>query len=69
VFSVLFVRGVCFTENDLAKLLVLSADDGRTVHIISLETPLVWDGMAAADGRLYVSATDGHILCLGADQE
>jgi hypothetical protein len=26
----------------------------------------VFDGLSAASGRLYVSLTDGRILCLGA---
>jgi outer membrane protein assembly factor BamB len=30
---------------------------------IELEAPVVWDGVAAADGRLYVSLTNGRVVC------
>jgi len=30
---------------------------------IALPAPVVWDGVAAADGRLYVSLTDGRVVC------
>ncbi|MHC4401892.1 MAG: outer membrane protein assembly factor BamB family protein [Planctomycetota bacterium] len=60
----LWIGGI---ENDLGKLQVLSASDGQTIHTISLDTPMVWDGMAAAGGRLYVATTNGNILCLGGE--
>jgi outer membrane protein assembly factor BamB len=52
----------CATED--GKLTVFSAGDGRQVatHEIS---PVVWDGMAAANDCLYVSTKAGDIVCLG----
>ena len=32
---------------------------------MSLDFGPLWDGMAIADGRLYVSTADGKLLCLG----
>lgn len=45
-------------------LLVLSATDGKVLSEIALATPPVFDGLAIAQGRLYVSTTDGKVLCL-----
>ncbi len=45
-------------------LRVLSAEDGRQITQRSIPAPL-WDGMAIADGRLYLSTADGKLLCLG----
>jgi len=44
---------------------IVSADDGSKVGEIALEHPVVWDGMAAAGGRLYVVTIDGKLTCLG----
>jgi hypothetical protein len=45
------------------RLWAVSADDGKKLAEYELDSPPVWDGMAAADGRLYVSMTDGTIAC------
>lgn len=49
-----------------AKLLVLDADTGEQAAEIELDAPPVWDGMAAAYGRLYMTTTSGVLMCLGA---
>ena len=46
------------------KLRVLSAADGKPLAERDLPAPL-WDGMAVAHGRLFVSTADGKLLCLG----
>jgi len=46
-----------------ALLWVVGASDGRTQAQYNLQSPPVWDGMAAANGRLYLSTTDGRISC------
>jgi outer membrane protein assembly factor BamB len=48
-----------------AKLLAVSAADGRTLAEYQLDSLPVWDGMAAANGRLYLSTLDGSVLCFG----
>jgi len=45
-------------------LWVVAAQDGSKVAEYELGSPVVWDGMAAAKERLYVSLTDGSVLCL-----
>ena len=44
-------------------LRAVAAADGRTLAELRLETTPVWDGLAAANGRLYLSATDGTLRC------
>ena len=44
-----------------ALLWVVSAKDGKRSDEIKLESPPVWDGMAAAGGRLFMGAMDGVV--------
>jgi outer membrane protein assembly factor BamB len=48
-----------------ALLWVVSAEDGEKLAEYKLETVPVWDSMAAANGRLYLSMNDGQIVCMG----
>jgi outer membrane protein assembly factor BamB len=48
-----------------ATLWALSKTDGAKLGETTLDVPPVWDGLAAAGGRLYISLTDGRLLCLG----
>jgi outer membrane protein assembly factor BamB len=47
-----------------AMLYAVSASDGKKLDEYPLQSPPTWDGMAAADGRLYLSSTDGKVFCL-----
>ncbi|MBA7670511.1 hypothetical protein ES703_78657 [subsurface metagenome] len=47
-----------------ALLWVVSASDGKKLTEYNLESPPVWDGMAAANGRLYLSMKNGRVLSL-----
>ena len=53
------------SEND-SVLDVIATVDGKTLRQYQLEAEPVFDGMAAAYGRLYVAMKDGKILCLAA---
>ena len=44
-------------------LWVVSKDDGTSQKRIELDTTPVWDGMAAAEGRLFLATTDGNVTC------
>ena len=48
-----------------ALLWAISTADGTKLGETKLDVPPVWDGLAAANGRLYVSMTDDTVLCLG----
>lgn len=52
-----------YSENDLV-LRVISTADGRTLKEYQLKAEPVFDGMAAAYGRLYISMKDGKVLCM-----
>jgi hypothetical protein len=41
----------------------VSAKDGSKLADYPLESPVVWDGMAAADEKLFLSTLDGAVLC------
>ncbi len=49
------------------SLWLVSAEDGTRTGEIALEDPVVWDGLAAAHGRLYVATASGRVLCFGAE--
>jgi len=44
---------------------LVSAADGEKLAEVALEAPPVFDGMAAANGSVYISTTDGKVLRLG----
>jgi len=48
-----------------ALLLVVSASDGEKLAEYKLDSPPVFDGMAAANGRLYFATIDGMVVCMG----
>jgi hypothetical protein len=45
----------------------ISTGDGRTAAEYPLDAEPVFDGMAAAYSRLYISTVDGGVVCLGAN--
>jgi outer membrane protein assembly factor BamB len=51
------------SKND-SVLQVISTADGKTLRQYPLEAEPVFDGMAAAYGRLYLAMKDGKILCM-----
>ncbi|MBM4088889.1 MAG: methyltransferase domain-containing protein [Planctomycetes bacterium] len=51
-----------------ALLVAVAALDGRQLASYRLDVAPVFDGLAAAAGRLYLSTLDGQVLCLGADE-
>ncbi|RMF95241.1 MAG: hypothetical protein D6741_11910 [Planctomycetota bacterium] len=48
-----------------SRLVVVSAADGKPVADYALDADIVWDGMAIAEGRLFVALKDGTVRCLG----
>jgi hypothetical protein len=46
-----------------ALLMAVSADDGEEMGRWSLDSPPVFDGMAVAGGRLYMTTMDGRVRC------
>ncbi|MHC4626250.1 MAG: outer membrane protein assembly factor BamB family protein [Planctomycetota bacterium] len=50
-------------------LAAYAADDGKILAEYKLPALPVWDGIAAAGGRLFISTLDGGIICMGRRQE
>jgi hypothetical protein len=48
-----------------AELLVASAADGSISQRIALDAVPVWNGLAVADGSLFLSGTDGAVYRIG----
>jgi len=48
------------------SLWFVSAKDGTKTGEVPLKHPVVWDGLAAAEGRLYAATTSGRVVCFGA---
>jgi outer membrane protein assembly factor BamB len=46
-------------------LAAFAAGDGRKLVEYKLPAPPVWDGMAAAGNRLFISTMDGYVVCMG----
>jgi hypothetical protein len=53
-----------YEEND-SVLMVVSSADGEVISECPLDAEPVFDGMAAAYGKLFLSLKDGSVLCLG----
>ncbi|MBN2317053.1 MAG: PQQ-binding-like beta-propeller repeat protein [Sedimentisphaerales bacterium] len=52
-----------FNGNKGALLLAVSTADGKTLAQYDLDSPPVFDGMAAANERLYMSTMNGQLIC------
>ncbi|MBS3777031.1 MAG: PQQ-binding-like beta-propeller repeat protein, partial [Bacteroidales bacterium] len=57
-----------FTGKDGAYLQVISAS-GKTRSTYKLDSPPVFDGLIAAENRLFMSSIDGRIQCFGSKDE
>jgi len=53
-----------FTADSPAVLVAFRPDDGEEVSRLKLESQPVFDGMAAAGGRVFLSTVDGKTVCL-----
>jgi outer membrane protein assembly factor BamB len=71
--KVLFVAGpgvdeydgqIDLNENRKAELIAISASDGSELARYQLDSMPVFDGMAAAYGRLFISMENGNLLCM-----
>jgi len=76
--EVIFVAGMPneFPEDDIYRvvegraggvLVAASSTDGKVLKTYRLQSPPVWDGMAAANGKLFISLANGQVQCWGAE--
>jgi hypothetical protein len=45
------------------KLVTVNAETGETLHTVELDTLPSWDGLAGAQGMLFLTTLDGRVLC------
>jgi outer membrane protein assembly factor BamB len=64
VVALVWAGDSLFAAGNEGGLIEFAAADGKVTARTSLDTP-VWDGMAAANGRLFVSTQNGDVVCLG----
>ncbi len=58
-------QNLAHAGNKGALLLAVSASDGNKLAQYELQMPPVFDGLIAADGRLFMAAIDGKVSCFG----
>jgi hypothetical protein len=46
-------------------LYVIDTESGKELSRVSIASPPVWNGIAAAGGNIYVSTVDGKVACFG----
>jgi len=56
-----------FEGRTTGMLHTASTGDGKPLAHRKLKNPPVWDGLAAAGGKLYMSAMDGSVTCMDRD--
>jgi outer membrane protein assembly factor BamB len=47
------------------SILAMNTEKGEVSSDVQLDSPPVWDGLAIAQGRLYVASVDGKVTCYG----
>jgi hypothetical protein len=63
VAAMVLTRDTLFVAGSRGGLTAVAVADGKAVARAALPPP-VWDGMAAAEGRLFVSTRAGEVVCL-----
>lgn len=63
--AVVLAGDIVFVVGTRGRLFALAAADGKRLAVRDAPAP-VWDGLAAAGGRLYLSTRNGRIICLAA---
>jgi hypothetical protein len=60
-------RQILFEDSAASKMAVFSADKGKMLSSIEIPCQPVFDGMAAADKRIYMALVNGQVVCYGAE--
>ncbi len=65
VYKELAAQDAALDGKSGGSLLAMNTAKGEFGSEVKLESPPVWDGMAVAQGRLYVASVDGKVICYG----
>jgi hypothetical protein len=55
-----------FDESGPAVLMAFSTRDGHSLARVPIDAQPVFDGLALAYGKVYMSTIDGNVVCMGA---
>jgi outer membrane protein assembly factor BamB len=50
-----------------ARLLAVDTASGKVLSTTTLSSPPTWDGLTAAQGKLFVSTLSGRLQCLASE--
>ena len=64
IVALVMAKDRVYLAGSKGALQIRNAADGKKVAERSIPVPL-WDGLAVAGGKLYISTRDGKLLCLG----
>jgi outer membrane protein assembly factor BamB len=59
-------RPTSLDPKDGSELWVLAGADGKLLQSLPLDARPAYDGLSAANGRLYLATEDGRLICFGA---
>ncbi|QDT08455.1 PQQ-binding-like beta-propeller repeat protein [Planctomycetes bacterium K23_9] len=51
--------------HDGAQLLSVDIETGKVINTVDLQSLPSWDGLAGANGKLFLSTLDGKVICFG----
>jgi hypothetical protein len=57
-----------WTGQSGGTLLAIAPETGKIQEELQLDSPPVWDGMAAAGGRVFISLMNGAVVCIHGDR-
>jgi len=66
ISAMILVGDVLCVANSRGSLAVLDTRTGGMLKRLEIP-PAAWDGLAAAEGRVFLSTQDGRVVCLGED--
>ena len=65
ISAMLLAGDKAFVADEQGELRVVSIADGKVLGRMKLPAAPIWDGLAAANGRIYAALANGAIVCLG----
>lgn len=67
VAAMAMAANALFVVSAKGRLAAVSLEDGKTLSALDVPAP-AWDGLALAEGKLFLTTEDGRVECLGARQ-
>lgn len=65
VQKLLSAQDAAIEGSDGAKLVSVNAETGEAQYTLELNTLPSWDGLAGAQGKLFLTTLDGRVMCFG----